>query len=143
MSDLAQMLNHTFVETLSWSLIHSLWQGIFIAIIAVVVLALLKNASASLRYFVACLAFVLMAVSPATTIWTLNSDRDIDSGTATVNTEVSVELPRSSGNGSVVTTGDLTATMPQTSDELPEHPAAGSLQRRRQLSHQTVRSNRG
>lgn len=125
MSDLAQMLNHPFVETLGWSLIHFLWQGILIALLAAVVLATLKNASASLRYFVACLAFVLMASSPAVTIWTLNSDRAIDSGTATNNTEENSELARPSGNASIVTTGDLTATLPQTRDELPEHPAGG------------------
>lgn len=127
MSDLAQILNYPFVETLGWSLIHFLWQGILIAFLAAVLLAMLKNASASLRYFVACLAFVLMASSPAVTIWTLNSDRAIASGTAANSTEASSELARPTGNGSVVTTGDLTATLPQTPDELPEHPAGGPL----------------
>lgn len=127
MSNLAQMLNHPFVETLGWSLIHFLWQGILIAILAAVVLAMLKNASASLRYFVACLAFVLMASSPAVTIWTLNSDRAIANGTAANHSEENSELARPSGTGSVVTTGDLTTTLPQTPNELPEHPAGGPL----------------
>ncbi len=126
MSDLAQMSNHPFVETLGWSLIHFLWQGMLIAILAAAVLALLKKASASLRYFVACLAFVLMAASPAATVWTLNSDRATASGTAANNTEVASAIAGPSGNGSVVTTGDLAATLPQTPDELPEHPAGGS-----------------
>jgi len=127
MSNLAQMWNHAFVETLGWSLIHFLWQGLLIAILAAVVLALLKNASASLRYFVACLAFLLMASSPAVTVWTLNSDRVIASGTAANNMEVTSEVEGTSGNGSVVTTSDMTATFPHTPDELPEHPAGGPL----------------
>jgi beta-lactamase regulating signal transducer with metallopeptidase domain len=127
MSDLIQMLNHPFVETLGWSLIHFLWQGMLIATLAAVVLALLKNASASLRYFVACLAFVLMAAAPAATVWTLNSDRATASGTAANNTEVASAIAGPSGNGSVVTTDDLAATLPQTPDELPEHPADGPL----------------
>ena len=43
MSNLALMLNHLCVETLGWSLIHFLWQGILIATLSVVVLVMLKT----------------------------------------------------------------------------------------------------
>jgi hypothetical protein len=127
MTGISQMLNHPFVQTLGWSLIHFLWQGILIAILAAVVLVLLRNATAAVRYFVACLAFMLMASSPAVTVWTLNSDGAVAGRTTIVAPEVAFESVGSAENGNVVTAGDLTATLPQSPDGLPDAASGHSL----------------
>lgn len=46
--------NETFISALSWTLIHSLWQGLLIAAVGALVLILTRNASARLRYNVLC-----------------------------------------------------------------------------------------
>lgn len=46
--------NETFISALSWTLIHSLWQGILFAAVGALVLILAGNASARLRYNVLC-----------------------------------------------------------------------------------------
>ncbi len=69
MSEFPQILNHPFVDALGWSLVHFLWQGILLAILAATMLASLKNAAASRRYIVACLALILMAAAPTVTAW--------------------------------------------------------------------------
>ena len=116
----SQLFNHPFIETLGWSLIHFLWQGILIATISASLLGILKNASASLRYVVACLALLLMASSPATTIWILSIDRAATGRTATVDPELASENSGSAGNGSLVTSGFPAASTRQSPDELPD-----------------------
>lgn len=63
------------VQAFSWMLIHSLWQGLLVAIIAAVVLMLTKRSSAVVRYnlvFAQLLLFVLACVF--TFIWEWNSN---------------------------------------------------------------------
>src|SRR5215467_5529863 len=48
---------------LGWTLLHFLWQGTIIGLLFAVVNSLMRRASASLRYGVACAAMLLMLVS--------------------------------------------------------------------------------
>jgi hypothetical protein len=107
-----QTLNHPFVETLGWSLIHFLWQGTLVAMLAALLLAALKNASASARYVVACFAFVLMALAPVATVLTMTFQHAADQETATVDNLESSDAAVSPVNGSLVQAHSLTERAP-------------------------------
>jgi len=56
---------HRFIQAFSWMLIHSLWQGLLLAIITALILVFTKRAKASLRYnlvFIQFLLFVLACI---------------------------------------------------------------------------------
>ncbi len=55
------------IARLGWTLLHSLWQGVLVAVFLALAMWLLKGASPRLRYGVACSALVLMATSPVFT----------------------------------------------------------------------------
>lgn len=54
-------------STVTGVLVHSLWQAVFIGIIAFVVLSLLKSSSARIRYVVSCCAMAAVIVATAIT----------------------------------------------------------------------------
>jgi beta-lactamase regulating signal transducer with metallopeptidase domain len=62
------------VETLSWTLIHFLWQGSIVVLLLAVVNAALKRRSANLRYLMSCGALLLMFALPLGTFVFLYSD---------------------------------------------------------------------
>lgn len=55
------------LQRLAGSLLHFLWQGALLALIAIVALRLMARRSAESRYIAAVIAMVLMAVAPAVT----------------------------------------------------------------------------
>lgn len=55
------------LDTIGWSVVHSLWQGALLAGIAALVLALLPDRQAPARHAVACAALMLMVVCPVLT----------------------------------------------------------------------------
>lgn len=61
-----------WVERLGWMLVHSLWQLAVVAVLAAVLLRLLRNRSARSRYAVAVAMLALMAIGPLVT-WCLVS----------------------------------------------------------------------
>ena len=61
-----------WVERLGWMLVHSLWQLAIVAVLAAVLLRLLRNRSARMRYAMAVAMLALMAVGPVAT-WCLVS----------------------------------------------------------------------
>ncbi len=62
------------IETFGWTLLHSLWQGATVAFIFLVVLRLMKTATANARYLAACAALCLFASLPAITFVRLARD---------------------------------------------------------------------
>ncbi len=56
-----------FLQTAGWTLIHFLWQGCAIAMVAAVLLRLAERRSANARYLIACVALVAMAAAPVVT----------------------------------------------------------------------------
>lgn len=56
-------------QAISAALLHFLWQGLVIALLAWAALAILRNGSARLRYFVSCAALGMMTLSPVVTAW--------------------------------------------------------------------------
>ncbi|MCF7975908.1 MAG: M56 family metallopeptidase, partial [Phycisphaerae bacterium] len=71
------MMNDPILEALcqrvGWTLIHFVWQGLSAALILVVALAILKQASARIRYAVCCLALIAMVVLPVVTFCVLEA----------------------------------------------------------------------
>jgi len=56
-------------QAISAALLHFLWQGLLIALLAWVALAILRNGSARVRYLVSCAALGIMTLSPMVTAW--------------------------------------------------------------------------
>jgi bla regulator protein BlaR1 len=66
---------HRFIQAFSWMLIHSLWQGLLLAIMVGVVLMLTRRSSPAIRYnlvFAQLLLFILACIF--TFIWEWNSN---------------------------------------------------------------------
>ncbi|MDA0920009.1 MAG: carboxypeptidase regulatory-like domain-containing protein [Planctomycetota bacterium] len=112
MTEFLQILNHPFVEILGWSLVHFLWQGILLATFAAAVLTFLKDASASLRYIVACLALILMAAAPTVTAWHLISNTSDLNSSQVAAAEMEVGDSSEALSGSLVTNGPLPGAIP-------------------------------
>ncbi|HTL30544.1 MAG TPA: M56 family metallopeptidase, partial [Tepidisphaeraceae bacterium] len=71
MNTLNDLLTHPVFQRLGWALVHSLWQGAGIALLAAIVLAMLARRSSQARYVVACMALALMAITPIVTFFVL------------------------------------------------------------------------
>ncbi|RYE20289.1 MAG: M56 family metallopeptidase, partial [Sphingobacteriaceae bacterium] len=63
------------IKAFSWMLIHSLWQGLLMAIITVVCLLAARKASAALRYNIVLVnSTILIILSAATLVWELSKN---------------------------------------------------------------------
>ena len=71
MTALLSLAMQPWAQTLAWSLLHFLWQGALLGLLAWLTLALLRGASPRARYGLACAFLVLMVAAPATTFLTL------------------------------------------------------------------------
>ncbi|NQV33264.1 MAG: hypothetical protein HQ515_11260, partial [Phycisphaeraceae bacterium] len=86
-------MNDPLIEALcqrmGWTLIHFVWQGLSVALILAVVLAVLKRACARLRYGAGCLALMAMVVLPVATfcVWEASSEESLPV------TEISAPVP--------------------------------------------------
>ena len=85
------MVVPVWVERLGWTLVHSLWQLAVVAILAAVLLRLLRNRSARLRYAVAVAMLALMAIGPVAT-WCLVSVEPIQRVSSSRNDERSAAV---------------------------------------------------
>ena len=61
------LLREPAVQAVGWALLHFLWQGSLIAVVAAVTLRLLRHSAADVRYVVAAIALSLMATMPVVT----------------------------------------------------------------------------
>ena len=85
----------SFVQHLGWALLHSLWQGTLIALLAASALAALRNASAGARHAAGATALVLMLAAPALTFFYLSSSAPTNAprGEAAVESYAASEAP--------------------------------------------------
>lgn len=60
-------MNSSIVENLGWTLLHSLWQIGFVALVLFMALRVLRDFSANLRYAVSVSALILSLILPVTT----------------------------------------------------------------------------
>lgn len=56
-------------QATGWALVHFLWQGTIVALIAASALRLMNRQSAGARYLVACLSLLVLAAFPLATAW--------------------------------------------------------------------------
>jgi len=67
---------NSLIRAFSWMLIHSLWQGLLLAMLTVLALMMTRKASAAVRYNLVLVQFVLFIISCATTfVWVLNGSQ--------------------------------------------------------------------
>ena len=58
------MIPDTILRAVCWTLLHSLWQGLALAVIAGIVIVFSKKAGAALRYnLLCCLMIIFIIVS--------------------------------------------------------------------------------
>jgi len=80
-----------WVESLGWMLVHSLWQLAIVAVLAAVLLRLLRKRSARMRYAMAVAMLALMAIGPVVT-WCLISVEPVRPVSSSQRLERSVTL---------------------------------------------------
>jgi len=73
MNFIETLLFHPVMQTLGWTLVHFIWQGLVIAILMAGLTSALNRRSANLRYIIACSAMLLMFVMPITTFMVLRA----------------------------------------------------------------------
>ncbi len=74
------LLLHPAAQTLGWTLLHFLWQGALLGLLAWLTLFLLRGANAKARYGVACAFLLLMVAAPVGTFLLLHQPVQVASG---------------------------------------------------------------
>ena len=67
MTPLQSLVSQPWAHTLGWTLLHFIWQGAVLGLLAWVALALLRGTDAKVRYGTACAFLVLMVAAPVAT----------------------------------------------------------------------------
>ncbi len=67
------MLGHPLVERIGWTLVHSVWQSVAVAMLLAGVLWILRRSGANVRYLVSCAALGLIVIAPAVTFIMVNA----------------------------------------------------------------------
>lgn len=62
------LLREPVTDAIGWALVHFVWQGAAIGLVAAVALRLLRHSAADVRYVVAAIALAVMATWPAVTV---------------------------------------------------------------------------
>jgi beta-lactamase regulating signal transducer with metallopeptidase domain len=62
-----------WIDAIGWALLHSLWQGVAVALVLAFVLGILRRATAQARYLAACAAMLLLLAPP---VYTLSRSRE-------------------------------------------------------------------
>lgn len=63
MSTVIDIFSSPTAETLGWTLLHSLWQGLLIAVLLIITLRFISERAASVRYVVSCAALMAFVLS--------------------------------------------------------------------------------
>jgi beta-lactamase regulating signal transducer with metallopeptidase domain len=87
MTPLLSLALHPLAQTLGWTLIHFLWQGAALGLLAWLALLLLRGASARARYGLACAFLVLMVGAPVGTFLSIHTQPPVLAGGPSVGVE--------------------------------------------------------
>jgi beta-lactamase regulating signal transducer with metallopeptidase domain len=119
------------LEGLGWALIHFLWQGALIGLIASALLLALRNRSAESRYFVASTAMAACLVAFIATVLVLNDSSDVipdETSVASVSNVHSTELQSPGQEASSLAPGtEMIAPTDVVSPADPDAPAGEML----------------
>ena len=91
----SSILLHPWAQTLAWTLLHFLWQGAVLGLLAWGSLGLLRSASAKARYGLACGFLVLMVAAPVLTFLGLQQPAPAEVATLTMNLQAGAAIPAS------------------------------------------------
>ena len=80
MNTMELMLGNELAQAAGWTLLHFVWQGCLIALLPFIVRAVSTRQAAQLRYGTACLALLMMAVTPPLTFSLLEGQGSPASG---------------------------------------------------------------
>src|ERR671916_367168 len=67
MTGIDTMLREPAIQAVGWALLHFVWQGALVGIVAAAALRALRHSAADVRYVVAAIALSLMATMPVVT----------------------------------------------------------------------------
>jgi len=109
-----------FLHSAGWALIHFVWQGAAIALVAAAALRLTERRSANTRYVIGCAALALMLAAPALTLRLLWS---ADAGTANVAIDAAPASGQGTANAVLRTTAAPRAVADPSASTMPEPPA--------------------
>ena len=75
---ISSSLGRRIIDALSWMLVHSLWQGLLLAVVAGIVVLFTKKASPSFRYnLFSAISVIFIAATMVTFLGRLNSNKEI------------------------------------------------------------------
>jgi beta-lactamase regulating signal transducer with metallopeptidase domain len=87
MTPLLSLVLHPLAQTLGWTLIHFLWQGAALGLLAWLALLLMRGGSAKARYGLACAFLVLMVGAPVGTFLSIRAQPPALAGDLSVGVE--------------------------------------------------------
>ena len=91
MTDILLVLESSYAEAAALSLLHFLWEGALLGIVAALCLRAFTRSSANVRYGLACAFLLMMVASPAVTFWLLTPRQS----TGVISVAQHFELPAS------------------------------------------------
>ncbi|MCY2963350.1 MAG: M56 family metallopeptidase, partial [Planctomycetota bacterium] len=127
---LATLLAHPLTESVGWSLVHFLWQGLAIACLLAAALYCLRTDSPNSRYLAGCTALLLMAASLAVTIvrteitrpLAATTTRDVATGIGEpIAVAAEFPVPASRESGIAATDFPVPATPDEVLSPVPNH----------------------
>jgi len=98
------LITQALFERIGWTIIHSLWQGLLIGLLAGLVLILLRRYSARTRYFVLLIAMSAVLFSAVTTFMVIPSAGSDQAPQTGINREASSSDEQS---GSIYTASEI------------------------------------
>ena len=101
MTAIEMLLQEPTARAIGWALLHFVWQGALVGVLAAVALRLLRQSDADVRYVVATIALAVMATLPVVTA--VQSFEDANAGSSIVVSESAPVAARPLAATSVVT----------------------------------------
>lgn len=94
------MLSHA-IEVLGWTLLHFVWQGAVVGVLAAAMLLVLRRRSANARYLTAVSALGLMLLLPLGTMAWIEQTPPVGEVAPIFNTVSTIEIPRTRDDGTL------------------------------------------
>jgi hypothetical protein len=133
----ADGLGTALIERLGWCLVHSVWEGAAVALVAAGVVRWLRRSSAQVRYLTACGALLAMTIMPLAPLISTSSRRDADIGPRTTlsqsASESNVVLDRAQSTLQSMTT--FGQKLGRGHETTPSKPGRGSGRRKALQAH--------
>lgn len=102
---------HPFLNSLGWTLLHFLWQGMLLAALTRATMILLRKRKSNVRYSVMCAALLLMLLTPVMTFISIHGSERFLAVDETRLLSGNLQIPPENNSGGIsMTTQDLVAS---------------------------------